>query len=245
MTPTIWEVNTDPGWMLSFLRNRCSARKLRQFACACCRENWSELSDPTSRAAVEAAERFIDDQILSEELELAWRHAARIAFQYDDERADPAMAAAYAAYSHFSPHIRGISNIWISASEEGIFEWTRACMTLFIERPHSPRPIGSYHAQQEMRRRTYADLLREVIGNPFRTMKFASDWSHDSVAQLAQAYHHQPDASIPPILADALMERGCDDAELLDHLRSPGPHVKGCWAMDWILESTRSAKESH
>jgi hypothetical protein len=36
-------------------------------------------------------------------------------------------------------------------------------------------------------------------------------------------------------LADALEEAGCDSADLLGHLRGPGPHVRGCWAVDLIL----------
>jgi hypothetical protein len=38
-----------------------------------------------------------------------------------------------------------------------------------------------------------------------------------------------------PVLADALEDAGCTDAELLGHLRSPGPHVRGCWAVDLVL----------
>ena len=38
-----------------------------------------------------------------------------------------------------------------------------------------------------------------------------------------------------PILADALEEAGCDDAELLAHLRGPGPHARGCWPLDTLL----------
>jgi len=36
-------------------------------------------------------------------------------------------------------------------------------------------------------------------------------------------------------LAGALEVAGCSDAGLLAHLRSPGPHVRGCWAVDLIL----------
>jgi hypothetical protein len=36
-------------------------------------------------------------------------------------------------------------------------------------------------------------------------------------------------------LADALEDAGCADPELLGHLRSPGPHVRGCWAVDLVL----------
>ncbi len=37
------------------------------------------------------------------------------------------------------------------------------------------------------------------------------------------------------VLADALEDAGCTDAELLGHLRGPGPHVRGCWALDLVL----------
>ena len=30
-------------------------------------------------------------------------------------------------------------------------------------------------------------------------------------------------------------EAGCDEADLLAHLRGPGPHVRGCWAVDLLL----------
>jgi len=38
-----------------------------------------------------------------------------------------------------------------------------------------------------------------------------------------------------PVLADALEEAGCTDADLLGHLRGPGPHVRGCWVLDLLL----------
>ena len=36
------------------------------------------------------------------------------------------------------------------------------------------------------------------------------------------------------ILADALEEAGCTNADLLGHLRGPGPHVRGCFAVDLL-----------
>jgi hypothetical protein len=38
-----------------------------------------------------------------------------------------------------------------------------------------------------------------------------------------------------PILADALEDAGCTNSEVLGHLRGPGPHVRGCWAVDLVL----------
>jgi hypothetical protein len=39
-----------------------------------------------------------------------------------------------------------------------------------------------------------------------------------------------------PILADALQDAGCENEDILAHCREPGPHVRGCWAIDLVLE---------
>jgi hypothetical protein len=36
------------------------------------------------------------------------------------------------------------------------------------------------------------------------------------------------------VLADALEDADCTDEAILAHLRSPGLHVLGCWALDLI-----------
>ena len=38
-----------------------------------------------------------------------------------------------------------------------------------------------------------------------------------------------------PILADALEEAGCTNADVLLHCRQPGDHVRGCWVVDLVL----------
>jgi hypothetical protein len=40
------------------------------------------------------------------------------------------------------------------------------------------------------------------------------------------------------ILADALEEVGCIEHTLIDHLRSPGVHVRGCWALDLVRSAS-------
>jgi hypothetical protein len=56
------------------------------------------------------------------------------------------------------------------------------------------------------------------------------------VARLAQAAYderHMPEGTLDTsrlaVLADALEEAGCSVADILNHLRGPGPHVRGCW----------------
>src|SRR5262249_43205012 len=68
MTEADWLACRDPDALLEFLRREAyarrgpfpSRRKLRLFACACCRRKWSSLPDVRSRDAVEAAERYAD-----------------------------------------------------------------------------------------------------------------------------------------------------------------------------------------
>jgi hypothetical protein len=67
-------------------------------------------------------------------------------------------------------------------------------------------------------------------------------WNDCVVVKLARAayeFRSLPDGTLDAsrlaVLADALEEAGCVDADLLGHLRGPGPHVRGCFALDWLL----------
>jgi hypothetical protein len=56
------------------------------------------------------------------------------------------------------------------------------------------------------------------------------------LAQVAYDERNLPSWELDPArLADALEEAGCADADILSHLRGPGPHVRGCWAVDLLL----------
>jgi hypothetical protein len=87
----------------------------------------------------------------------------------------------------------------------------------------------------------HASLGREVFGNPFRPVP-TSSWQSPQVVALAQAAYDERelpagtlDLARLAVLADALEEAGCAAQTILDHLRGPGPHVRGCWAVDLIL----------
>ncbi|HZY89356.1 MAG TPA: hypothetical protein VFE78_31325 [Gemmataceae bacterium] len=54
-------------------------------------------------------------------------------------------------------------------------------------------------------------------------------------SRLAQAIYNERAFDLLPVLADALEDAGCTDADILGHLRGPGPHVRGCWAVDLVL----------
>jgi hypothetical protein len=91
-----------------------------------------------------------------------------------------------------------------------------------------------------------AAILREIAGNPFvrkwewpKRLLHASG-HHWAVINMASAAYERrrADGTLEndrlAVLSDAMEESGWGDAELLAHLRSAGPHYRGCWAIDCI-----------
>src|SRR5262249_31547055 len=73
MSEQEWLHCIDPQRMLEFLRGKVSDRKLRLFACACCRQWWNMLKNQ-GRLVVNVAERYADGEAEEEE-----RHCATVA----------------------------------------------------------------------------------------------------------------------------------------------------------------------
>jgi len=60
MTEDEWTRSPNPHRMLQYVDGSVSDRKLRLFACACCRRIWDLIEDDRHRRAVDLAERFAD-----------------------------------------------------------------------------------------------------------------------------------------------------------------------------------------
>ena len=74
-----------------------------------------------------------------------------------------------------------------------------------------------------------------MIGNPFRPVAVDPAWLTSNVVDLARTIYEDRCFERMPILSDALIDAGCNSDEILDHCKSPGPHVRGCWVVDLIL----------
>ena len=83
-----------------------------------------------------------------------------------------------------------------------------------------------------------ANLVRDIIGNPFRAIAVNPTWltwNDGTVTRIAQTIYDDRAYDHFPILADALEDAGCDNADILAHCREPGEHVRGCWVIDLLL----------
>jgi len=83
-----------------------------------------------------------------------------------------------------------------------------------------------------------ADCIRDVFGNPFRSITIEPSWLTSTVVVLAGSIYDERAFDQMPILADALQDAGCDNENILNHCRQPGGHVRGCWVVDLLLGKT-------
>lgn len=230
MTEADWLASNDLEAMLLFLQGKASERKLRLWVCACCRLLWwQELREAGSRNAVEVGEVYAEGKA-GPELIAAARSGAQgalVAAQAEWGRAaDPYRAPGRSRglsrllYTLFGWLLGSWESAAIRASSSAArraCQAAEAAVACVLSPPRLPAdPL-------------YVPLLREIVGNPFRTPALPSSWPAEIVT-LAQALYDGQDRRL--ILQTALRDSG--QAELAEHFQSPR-HPKGCWAVDLIL----------
>lgn len=226
MTEVEWVACTDPEPMLEFLHGQVSDRKLRLFACACCRRVWHHLTSETGRHAVEVAERFADGLAGREELQAAYA-ATKPAGCGEPDNWDQLCAPRCAA---------GEEPALAAARVADLRSARAACMDYPFEVCK-----GIYDAVWVGERREQASLLREIIGNPFRPTPTDPVWVNvkdGRLSRTARSIYLERRFADLPALADHLEEAGCTDRVILTHCREPAEHVRGCWVIDLLLELT-------
>jgi hypothetical protein len=220
----------DSAWryFLHFPRYRRSGRKLWLFACACIRLVWPWWSVPRILQAVESIESQADGG--------PWKKHASCSpptFRKMPEGAACLGCAAYFAEMGPIPQaLRKVVNFTAGAYQYAV-----------APGGDSASLIAAYTRADAVQ----ASFLRDIFGFlPFRPFPPISPawltWNGGIVPRLAHAIYENRD--LPSgmldrarllVLADALEEAGCTDAALLDHCRSEGPHLRGCWPVDLLL----------
>jgi hypothetical protein len=79
------------------------------------------------------------------------------------------------------------------------------------------------------------DVSQCVVGQFPSPVQFDMRWRGTNTTEIARAIYDDRAFDRLPILADALLDAGCEVPEILDHCRSSGPHVRGCWVVDLVL----------
>jgi hypothetical protein len=319
MSETKWQACKSPARMLRYLEGRTSERKLRLFACACCRRLWPWLTGEGSRQAIEVLERQADGPVPTREWEVAraaaaaevrlaeearqgrdqamreaeaqraqvWQalwvgdppapgllvrsaaeslaaraaadepqvaqRAAQLVLDLLDKERNPSQAADEAvqivtlARSVAASQLRSMR--WLQhAGEEEDRPVSRARAAVrasqavhWVETEEEKADERSWRRDQlaeKSERRAQCDLLRDLVPNPFRSPPAFDPawltWNDGAVSKMAQTIYAERRFADLPILADALEEAGCDEADILSHCRGGGPHARGCWVIDLL-----------
>jgi hypothetical protein len=209
MNETQWLAGVDPTPMFKSVSAMTSARKVRLFLCACWRRDPNLLPSHRALGVMEAAEGFADGQVsrsdLMDMLGGQWKAAVGVAGA-SKQQAIHALPARRILYI--------------------LYPWGDLRHFLPSEPDIHPR----------------VHLLRDIVGNPFHPVSIHPAWLTPTVTSLATAAYEERslpsgelDTARLAILADALEDAGCDNADIIAHLRAPGLHVRGCWVVDLLL----------
>ncbi len=222
MTQQEWLTSRDPISMLHDMPvTQFTYRGLRLLGCAIVRSRWESLAvyqPQNSRAAVQFAERMAEDEPGSTKIDyptqtlLPWR----------------------------VNQIMGTEGVWAAARTLTATPVDRETIHWLIMR--GARGVASIDLTH------CCNLIRDTCC-PFAERRawaweepHRPSWLTPQVMKLARAAYSERPAEdglleIPRfwVLADCLEESGCDEVDLLAHLRGPGPHVRGCAWLDLLL----------
>src|SRR5262245_6622041 len=155
MTKAEWLTCKAPKRMFDQLPQDLSERKLRLFACACCRSLWPILTNEKCRQAVEVGERFADGLATEEERALAQDEADQQFRHLEGRERDLAQVAS--SWAVVTPRTDAESEIG----------------------PRFAAIMCSYHARSVRGSRVHgvqASHLRCIFGYPFRRVSVDPAW---------------------------------------------------------------------
>jgi hypothetical protein len=206
MTADEWRACCDPQKMSVAVNRRASDRKWRLVGCAFCRRIWPLLPHDLNRELVLAVEENPAGEFEDPDLNAAIRASSRV--QSECAGDDAYWAAKYLGRSYYK------------------FDPVTAVVAV------ASRTTGGDRSAE---RKVQAELIRCILGDPFRPVAFDPMWRSETAVTLARGIYDLHAFDRLPILADALEEVGCDHPEVLAHCRGPGPHARGCWVVDAVL----------
>jgi hypothetical protein len=210
MTEAEWLACDDATPMLAYVQQAASERRLLLLACACCeqaRPYYGDTAGSVVRFMGLSADGVAGVRPLAEfDWELAPVHPVDAVF-----------------YSVMTLNGRG----FFAEAVRSLDRWVDECVRADAESLKVPvSRMGGWETKA---------VVRCIMGNPFRPVAFDPAWRTSTVVALADQMDQSRDFGAAPILADALQDAGCDVPDILDHCRGDGPHVRGCWVIDFVL----------
>lgn len=218
MTEEEWLACGDPKAILALVcEQAASERQLRLFAVACCRIYWHLFRKKSLRSVrqlVLTAERYAEGTATEEELVDV---ASSVKRPKTGDDAGLVVKLAFSAAITSDPHVGFGERAAAEEAAASASAWAAESGLIVDE--------------------VQVALLRDIFKftPPPPVLPEWLAWRDGIVSIAAHEAYRSRDFSAMPVMADMLVDAGCTDADLLSHLRSPGPHVRGCWVLDLLL----------
>ena len=222
MTEAEWLAATEPTPMLEHLGGTATDRKLRLFACACCRRVWHLAKNPRLKQVLPIVEGFADGALNDRDRGRAYRLSLAVM----ESRVDLSQQC-------LGAELWRASKKTLNRKEYNFYKFgesASAAVSYTAGEEHA-----AFLAAKEAEFAQQTLLVRDIFGNPFRPVIADPAWLTSTVLALVRRLSESQDLSAMPILADALQDAGCEDPDVLGHCRGDRPHVRGCWVVDLIL----------
>ena len=220
MTEEQWLSCTDPTVMLEFLRGKVSDRKLRLFACACYRRFPQLFEIAQARTVVEGIEKCVEGI-----------------------QSYGAVLEAVSALRRFLRSEAPCSIIYVNSDLLQAIRGPSAWAVAWKTTDYCDRVVRTTCRNGDEENWARLRVFRDIFGNPCRpALSIDSRLLNPDIVAFGRSIYEErmlPEGTLDlarlATLADALAAAGCNDAELLGHLREPGPHVRGCHGVDAVL----------
>jgi hypothetical protein len=223
--------------MLGAIRAGSSARKLRLFAVACVRRVSHLPVSARGLQALKVAERHADGAASAAEweefvvdMEVPPGGILPLSVGVPGDLAAVAAREAWAAAGLASMHAASLAAAERAASALPDSPGTSRLHRHLFAQNH-------YAAGFATERAAHCELLRCLIGNPFRRVTFDPPWlawREGLLTSTARRMYDARDFGDMGVLADMLEDAGCREEKILGHCRRGG-HARGCFVVDGLL----------
>jgi hypothetical protein len=169
--------------------------------------------------------------------------AALLALQQDGPRLKEVVTLAARAFECRADD----AHLLTRSVEPNESRWSRSCRNAKIEPANGSVPGDrerfnsdlAFQLSSEAHRQQLI-IIRDIIGNPFRSPTIRPEWRSTKVAEIVNQIQEEQDFELMSQLADELVAAGCDCTDVLEHCRDEAmPHVDGCWVLEVLTEQAK------
>jgi hypothetical protein len=229
MNATKWAASRTSRTMLDALEGKLSERKLRLLGAACAKKIVAGWKFTECADALLLVEKSADGTATAKERKELARLVAEV------YRLFTAPQRTIPKRYHGFPAKFVTGAVW-DISREPVEEPSERLAGLHANISEALESLCTLWRVPSQERLRQAHILREILGNPFRSVAFDA-WRSSTAVAVAKQMYDSRDFGAMPILADALQDAGCDNNEVLNHCRDKHAveHFRGCWVVDGVL----------